>query len=99
MHNQIICISEYFGTIQKIQKKENFSINSEKAIKKIIKFCQYDYRRFLIVLQDIYFTYKSNNGVITYDNIKSFINSNNKKNQEISLFDATRFALEKYSAL
>jgi hypothetical protein len=82
----------------KIQKKEKFKFESEKAIKKFIKFCQYDYRRFLIVLQDLYFTYKSNSKVITYDNIKSFIHSNKKKSQEISLFDATRFALEKYSS-
>ena len=82
----------------KIQKKEQFKFDSEKAIKKLIKFCQYDYRRFLIVLQDIFFTYKNNSKIITYDNIKSFIHSNKKKNQEISLFDATRFALEKYSS-
>ena len=83
--------------LSKIEKKEKFKFESEKAIKKFIKFCQYDYRRFLIVLQDLYFTYKSN-GVIKYDNVKSFINSNKKKNQEISLFDATKFALEKYSS-
>ena len=72
--------------LSKIEKKEKFNFESEKAIKKFIKFCQYDYRRFLIVLQDLYFTYKSN-GVIKYDNVKSFINSNKKKNQEISLFN------------
>ena len=30
--------------------------------------------------------------------MKIVVNSNKKKNQEISLFDATRFALEKYSS-
>ena len=83
-----------FTLLEKIEKKENFKID-RKAIDELFDFCQYDYRRFLIVLQDIYFTYNSK--TIKAKKIKEFIENNNKKNQEISLFDATKYALEKYS--
>lgn len=82
--------------LNKIEKSEKFKFENEKAIKKVIEFGQYDYRRFLIVLQDIYFTFK--NKVITYKNIKTFLSNNNKKDEEISLFDATKIALQKYSS-
>ena len=82
--------------LNKIEKAEKFKLENEKANKKVIEFCQYDYRRFLIVLQDIYFTFK--NKVITYKNIKTFLSNNRKKDEEISLFDATKFALQKYSS-
>ena len=84
--------------LYKIQEKEKFKLENDKAENKLIKFCQQDYRRFLIVLQDLYFTYRSKDGTISYKDIKKFIKSSKKKNQEISLFDATRFALEKYSS-
>ena len=77
-----------------VEKKENFKID-RKAINELFTFCQFDYRRFLVILQDIYFTY--NCKIIKAKYIKEFINNNNKKNEEISLFDATKFALEKYS--
>ena len=47
---------------------------------KLFEFCQYDYRRFLIVLQDIYFTY--NTKLIKSKKIIEYINCNKKKNQE-----------------
>jgi shikimate kinase len=79
----------------KIEKNENFKLENDKARQKIIDFCQSDYRRFLIILQDLYFTYNKN--LITYKNTKTFIGNNKKKSEEISLFDATKIALEKYS--
>jgi hypothetical protein len=81
--------------LTKIENKEKFKLENKKAIQKLINFCQFDYRRFLIVLQDLYFTY--NNKTITYKNIKTFTGNSKKKNEEISLFDATRIALDKYS--
>jgi len=82
--------------LNKIEKSEKFKLENEKAVKKVIEFSQYDYRRFLIVLQDIYFTFKKK--VIEYKNIKTFLSNNQKKDEEISLFDATKFALQKYSS-
>lgn len=108
-HNKLICDikknsktynfvkpnkDDLLSLLVNIEKKENFKID-RKAINELFTFCQFDYRRFLVILQDIYFTYNSK--IIKAKKIKEFINNNNRKNEEISLFDATKFALEKYS--
>ena len=108
-HNKLICdIKKHSRTydlikpnkkdllnlLENIENKEDFKID-RSVIDELLDFCQFDYRRFLIILQDINFTY--NMKLIKAKHIREFIINNKKKNQEISLFDATKYALEQYS--
>lgn len=81
--------------INKICKKENITINDDNVIKKIIKFSQRDIRRLINTLQDINYSFPDKE--ITTTELKKYIYNSQKKDRDVSLFDATRKLLDSYN--
>jgi replication factor C subunit 1 len=80
--------------ITKIYKKENIIINDNDIINKIIKFSQKDIRRLINTLQDINYSFP--NQKITKTILKQYFYNSQKKDRDVSLFDATRKLLDSY---
>ena len=64
--------------IKRIISKENMNITDEKVIEKIINFSQYDIRRLINILHDLYLS--NNHKEITKDIINEYIKHSQKKN-------------------
>ena len=79
--------------IQSICRKEQITFSDSTVIDHIINFCQYDMRRLLFVLQDLYFSYKSK---ITPKMFKAYQQTSQKKNIDIGLKPATYELLDSY---
>ena len=89
--------SNMITLIKKIISKENINIQDDKVIEKIIIFSQYDIRRLINILNELYLSYK--NEEITKTIITEYIKNSQKKNMDIGLFDATRKTLDSYSGI
>ena len=72
-------------------------IADDNVIQIIIKYSQYDIRRLIFILQDLYFTYSTN--IISIDNVRKYLYFTKKKDIDITLFDATRNILDNYMGL
>lgn len=83
--------------IIKICLKENIIITDDKLYLQIIKFCQFDIRKLLSLLQDLYYTY--NNKPITSDILKEYQQMTQKKDIEIGLYNATKSLLNNYKSI
>ena len=73
------------------------NITDQLVINSIIKWAQYDVRRLIFTLQDIYLTYKYQE--ITQEKLKSYFSYSQKKDIEIGLYDATRDILNNYKSI
>ena len=80
--------------INKICRNEEISIKDDKVIKKLIKFSQNDIRRLINSLQDL--KYSHDKKEINLEKINEYIASSQKKNIDITLFDATKNILESF---
>ena len=90
-------MNDLFKIFKKIVDNEKLQIIDQKVINSIIKWAQYDVRRLIFILQDIYLTYK--NQLITQDCLKSYFSYSQKKDIEIGLYDATKEVLNNYKSI
>jgi hypothetical protein len=84
-------IKEY---IKYICNNESIQIEDDRTYNNIILFSQYDIRRLLYILQDLYYTY--NDKIITYKMFKEFKELSQKKNIDIELYSIAKQLLNKY---
>jgi hypothetical protein len=87
---------ELLNFLNMIIKNENINIKDEKVKSKILKFCQNDIRRLILILYDLKNSFDFNDE-INVDEIKYFINNSEKKCKDISLFDSSKSLINKYS--
>ena len=80
--------------IANICLKEKMNITNDKIYGQIIKFTQCDIRRLLYVLQDLYYTYKTE--PITVEMFKEYQHLTQKKDIDIGLFYAAKNLLDEY---
>lgn len=79
---------ELINFINKVSEKENILFENNNVKNKITDYCQYDIRRLIYILQDLYNIY--NKKTITKIMVKEYFNNSNKKNIEIGLFEAAQ---------
>lgn len=79
--------------IKRICDNENLKIEN-KLYNNIITYCQFDIRRLIVILQDLFNTYGSN--IITEEIFLNFIALSDKKNIGIELYTLTRELLNRY---
>jgi replication factor C subunit 1 len=77
-----------------ICKKEKMNITDDKIYYQIIRFCQFDFRRLMFILQDLHYTYNKN--PITIDMFKEYQFLSQKKNIDIGLYVAAKNLLDNY---
>ena len=82
--------------INKILKNENMEIE-QSVIEIIIKFCQNDIRKLISTLYDIKVSF--NNNYISVNDINKFLISSYEKTKEISLFDSSKYIINKLNNL
>ncbi len=86
---------EIKSLINNICTNENLTISDNDIIyEKIINFAQFDIRRLINILQELYFHYKSITDVEQLDN---FFNKSRQKNIDTGLFSATEKLLNTYN--
>lgn len=84
----------------KIMTNEDMKVANQKIIDIIIEYSQYDIRRMIYILQDLKSTFlNKKNIIITQEDIEQFHNNFQKKDVEISLFDATKYLLNNYKSI
>lgn len=88
--------SELIKFLDKIIINEDINIKNEKVKLKIIKFCQSDIRRLILILYDLKNSFDIDEE-INLDSIKIFINNSEKKCKDISLFDSSKSLINNYS--
>lgn len=77
-----------------ICQKEKMTISDDKVYYQIIRFSQFDIRRLLYVLQDLYYTYKTK--PITIEMFKEYQHLSQKKDIDIGLYYAAKNLLDEY---
>jgi len=77
---------ELINFVNKVSENEKIIFENNNVKNKIIDYCQYDIRRLIYILQDLYYIY--NKKTITKIMVKEYFNNSNKKNIEVGLFDA-----------
>lgn len=77
---------ELINFVNKVSENEKIIFDNNNIKNKIIDYCQYDIRRLIYILQDLYYIY--NKKTITKIMVKEYFNNSNKKNIEVGLFDA-----------
>lgn len=82
--------------IKNIFQKENIKIENDDICDDIIKYCYYDIRKIIIVLQDLH--YHFNNQIITKELLNEYKNKSKSKNHEIELFDTTVKIINNYDS-
>jgi len=87
---------ELLKFLNKIVINENINIKDDKVKSKIIKFCQNDVRRLILILYDLKNSFDVEDE-INVDLIKYFINNSEKKCKDVSLFDSSKTLINKYS--
>lgn len=77
-----------------IVQNEKLKITNKKIIDSIIKYSQFDIRRFINLLQDLFMTY--GNDDIDVDKLQKFFCNSQKKKLDAALCDSTRELLVNY---
>ena len=86
--------------INKITKAEKITISCAKVYDMIIHYTQYDIRRLIFLLQDIYMTFKTSKEIVlNVEMLQRYLNNFQKKDVDIALFDATRLLLNEYKSI
>lgn len=83
--------------IKKIASIEKIKIIDPLVIKKIIAFSQYDIRRLIYILHNLYYNFGSKE--VKVKDIIEFCNCSQGKNIDIGLFDATKQLLNRYNGV
>jgi len=83
-------------------EKYNLKFDSLQTLKDILNYSQYDIRRLIIILQDLYYTFVLNNPTsrkITRTNIQNYITISMKKNVEVGLFSANKSLMDRFKSI
>jgi len=94
--NELIIISKIFI------EKYNLKFDSIQTLKDILNYSQYDIRRLIIVLQDLYYTFVLNNPEsrkITRTNLQNYISISMKKNVDVGLFSANKSLMDRFKSI
>jgi hypothetical protein len=94
--NDLIIISKIFI------EKYNLKFDSIQTLKDILNYSQYDIRRLIIILQDLYYTFVLDNPVsrkITRTNLQNYISISMKKNVEVGLFSANKSLMDRFKSI
>ena len=83
--------------IYKIIKDENINIESKKVLDVLLHFTQNDVRKVILTLYDIKLSFDDKN--VTLENLEKFIANSQKKEKDVSLFDATRQLVDNYTGI
>lgn len=94
--------NELLTLLKRITGKEKMNINGMSnsnytTAYKIIEHCQNDYRRLILTLQDLKYSY--DNTIITTTMIEKYCELSKKKDEDFNLFKATNFLLQKYNGI
>tara|TARA_B110000908_G_C10263987_1_gene461851 strand:+ start:2923 stop:4260 length:1338 start_codon:yes stop_codon:yes gene_type:complete len=85
--------NEIISMLSHVCKKENINIK-KSAVDLLIKYSEKDLRKLLYLFQEL--SNNFNNKVIDCKELTKFLNSSKKKNQDISLFDATKMIISNH---
>jgi hypothetical protein len=88
--NDLLLISKTFI------EKNNIKFDSLQTLKDIINYSQYDIRRLIILLQDLYYTYGNK---ITRTFLQGYLNISMKKNVEVGLFSANKSLMDRFKSI
>ena len=88
--NDLLLISKTFI------EKYNIKFDSLQTLKDIINYSQYDIRRLIIILQDLYYTYGYK---ITRTFLQRYLNISMKKNVEVGLFSANKSLMDRFKSI
>lgn len=94
--NELFAISKIYF------EKYNLKFDSLQTLKDILNYSQYDIRRLIILLQDLYYTFlNSNNSIkkITNTDIQNYITISMKKNIEVGLFSANKSLMDRFKSI
>jgi len=83
-------------------EKYNLKFDSIQTLKDILNYSQYDIRRLIIILQDLYYTFVLDNPVsrkITRTNLQNYISISMKKNVEVGLFSANKSLMDRFKSI
>ena len=82
--------------IKRIMVSEKMYVTDDKVYLYIIRYCQFDIRRLLYILQDLYYTYSNNNREITVEMFKEYQMISQKKDVDVGLYYATKTLIDNY---
>ncbi len=88
--NDLIAISKVFI------EKYNLKFDSMQTVKDILNYSQYDIRRLIIILQDLYYTFGKK---ITRNSIQNYLSISMKKNVEVGLFSANKSLMDRFKSI
>jgi hypothetical protein len=88
--NDLLLVSKY------IIEKYNIKFDCMQTLMDIVNYSQYDIRRLIIILQDLYYTYGNK---ITRSSIQSYLNISMKKNVEVGLFSANKSLMDRFKSI
>ena len=77
-------------------EKHNIKFDSIQTLKDIVNYSQYDIRRLIIILQDLYYTYGQK---ITRTFLERYLNISMKKNVEVGLFSANKSLMDRFKSI
>jgi hypothetical protein len=76
--------------------KYNLKFDSMQTVKDILNYSQYDIRRLIILLQDLYYTYGNK---ITRTFLQNYLIISMKKNVEVGLFSANKSLMDRFKSI
>jgi hypothetical protein len=88
--NDLLLVSKTFI------EKHNIKFDSLQTLKDIINYSQYDIRRLIIILQDLYYTYGHK---ITRTFLQNYLNISMKKNVDVGLFSANKSLMDRFKSI
>ena len=88
--------NDLFLIIKSFIEKYNIKFDSLQTLKDIVNYSQYDIRRLIIILQDLYYTYGQK---ITRVFLQKYLNISMKKNVEVGLFSASKSLMDRFKSI
>jgi hypothetical protein len=88
--NDLLVVSKHYI------EKYNLKFDSVQTIKDILNYSQYDIRRLIILLNDLYYTFGNK---ITRTSIQNYLNISIKKNVEVGLFSANKSLMDRFKSI
>ena len=88
--NDLLVVSKHYI------EKYNLKFDTLQTIKDILNYSQYDIRRLIIILNDLYYTFGKK---ITRNSIQNYLNISIKKNVEVGLFSANKSLMDRFKSI
>ena len=88
--NDLLVVSKHYI------EKYNIKFDTAQTIKDILNYSQYDIRRLIIILNDLYYTFGNK---ITRNSIQNYLNISIKKNVEVGLFSANKSLMDRFKSI